>query len=299
MSNYRQPRYEAPYSARNVSLIGTSRTDNFTQTSPQLLDEDDVPVPGYASFDERWASGSWFSDTINVCAIDTQLHMAQLGVDVPYSAGGGSAWLLQQMPYPEAPGQLIEYAIYARSLFGPTHQQQQNNDGDSFNRIFDAFNHGLYYGPTLPDESGGYLLGQQMGLEASSGDIYTECGMYSVENGKPDWWYLMEGQLATYYRVRVRILAGEDPAFGLVSLASDIGFTGLDWLTLDEFTSQNEVIAEIAPRYAGLFVSGFPSDSLEYGVFRPSMLCEFFRVVDQPYDEVATRIGGNIQLGSV
>lgn len=313
-SNYRQPSYQVPYSGRlaggGVSVGGL--TDNFMQSSPQLLDMYGVPVPGFCPLDPRWAYGTYYPSPNNLGVVDARLQMASLTCEAAYATYFGNSWAVQQMPIPEI-GQTVQYAVYASSQLGTLRPQLVEQGGaapllvESYSAPPQAAIHGLFWGADRPNNYGGYVIGQQS-YDFDDYNVPQFSGLFYCDNGKAETYLQMPGQ-ASYYRLRVRLTIdsidsedGNAITYGTVSYGQDIGFTGADWITLDEYTSPpGEAMDWAVPRYAGLFFNLYPAsaDNVEYGAALGSALFPFFRVELQDYEDRSSRIGSQQQLGAV
>jgi hypothetical protein len=285
-SPYRQTSYDLPFNgAVAPGGVGSSLSDDFSNSRPAYLDGADAVVPGFCELQEKW--NTWDpGDVLQFDGVDARLQMALL------QSTGLKQWAgkFQQIPLPTAIGESVDYHFYARLMLAQAADTDASPDIGPFQIC-------LFVGDNLltNPEAGGFFA---VGIEAQRTDsppsssygnviAVTYAAYNSIGNQRSSG---QEGPWpsCTYFRIRLR--QTRDTEFQYTSLlACEFGVTGVDWMPL--VTMEPSINATPIYQSVGLALNGMGSQVGGY--------FDFFRAVPQSYSDLAPGIGGTQPLGAV
>jgi hypothetical protein len=278
MSNYRQTRYDTPFSGAGQSGIGLAMSDDFSNLRPQLLDDAGLPIPFFAQLDAKWLTLDPQGET--TVGVDTRQQMAFIEKISPLEDGKGWSVVYQELPRIPAPGETVELTIYARCMIGSVSPVDPPPEFPAPTRIglvtsadIESADERLYW-------VGASYFQAFSTMQAVAGYYVTFDGI-----GQDD----ATNQItALYYRMRTR-----QQCTGGNNFNADISFecstTGSDWWPLFVESFDRETGPCIL--HVGFGINGTAQATRG--------LCDFFQVVEQPFNDADSAIGTTQQLGAV
>lgn len=285
MSIYRQGSYESPYQASFPSIgEGTAMSDSFNVASPQVFDGGGAPIPGRAALASKWKLYDPFDTSQLSAYVDTRRQAARLEIQGFKAVAG----IYQTLPVPpNVPGELVDLAIYARLLIeGSTATPEtaalgpsvaglvigEDMEGLGPNSAMQVWGPGIQRDAIAPPAIGQYTIGGILADFVSFNALINPLGA-------------VQFFLPTYYRMRIRQECLALNTFQC-SVRYDCGTNGSD--------------------FNPVWLSTFPEVQLSAGVVLQApfgnsvaVLCDFFQVISQNYDDQTSYIGSAPQLGAV
>jgi hypothetical protein len=284
MTDY-QTNYEGRFDGSLPNALGTTQSDQFTGTRPQLVDEDGDAFPGYAALDEKWQRFDPAGDVLTFAGVNTRAQMAEvLNAGVKNFVG-----FFQSLPLPAATGEVIERALYGRSSLSMSGENVAANVSGNYGGLF------LADGDlgTDPETTTLHVCGVGALRGALDDTGLTGFGVLPVAAtfvafdalpGNPG--AQSEAGVNVFWRIRTRQTCTA-PATFTSEAQIDASANGADWMTVC-----------LLPTAAALRVSfgfgvwcndGFPGTLYQHMV----------QVVDQGFDDLATKIGDTLRLGPI